>query len=76
MESATLRQSPCPVLDADAAVGGSPAVADGRRVVGGAVVDDDEMPVGEGLVNDRLYALFEVASRVVHRHHDVERSVS
>ena len=58
------------VIEGDSVVGGFECGDSCYGVVGGAVVDDDEFPVGVGLCEHAPNALFDVFGAVVGRHDD------
>ena len=51
--------------DAEAGVAGSVFVEDGAGAIGGAVIDADCLPVGEGLCEDAVEALAQVRRDIV-----------
>lgn len=61
------------VEETETGVGGLVGFDDGERVVGGAVVDTDNLKVAEGLVGEGVKGLTEVGRGIVDRDEDGEK---
>jgi hypothetical protein len=49
------------------------AVCHFNRIVAGAVIDDQQLPCGVGLPNDRMNGLINGLFAIVHRHSDADK---